>query len=57
MTVILKIYVKKVSAFMGDLSRDEDPDPWIFGLLDPDPLLFKSDPDPTVKSGSGTLPV
>ena len=26
------------------ISRDEDPDPLIFGLQDPDPLLFSSDP-------------
>ena len=30
---------------------DEDPDPFIFGLPDPDPLLFSSDPDPTCNNG------
>ena len=26
-------------------NRDEDPDPLSFGLADPDPRLFSSDPD------------
>ena len=32
-------------------SRDEDLDTLIFGLSDPDPLLFSSDPDPTCNNG------
>ena len=28
-------------------TRDEDPDPVIFGPPDPDPVLFSLDPDPT----------
>ena len=32
-----------------DFSRDEDPDPVIFGP--PDPVLFSTDPDPTFKNG------
>ena len=27
-------------------SRDEDPDPVIFGPPDPDPVIFSMDPDP-----------
>ena len=27
-------------------TRDEDPDPVIFGPPDPDPVLFSTDPDP-----------
>ena len=33
------------------ISRDEDPDPLIFGTPDPDPLLFSLDPDPTCNDG------
>ena len=29
------------------LTRDEDPDPVIFGPPNPDPVLFSADPDPT----------
>ena len=32
-------------------SRDEDPDPVIFGPPDPDPVLFSTDPDPTCNNG------
>ena len=32
-------------------SRDEDPDPVIFGQSDPDPVLFSTDPDPTCNNG------
>ena len=34
-------------------SRDEDPDPLIFGTSDPDPVFFSldSDPDPTCNNG------
>ena len=44
--------LKRISLFWGTgllllLDRDDDPDPLIFGLLDPDPLLFSSDLDPT----------
>ena len=38
---------------MKIISRDEDPDPLIFGPPDPDQLLFSldSDPDPTCNKG------
>ena len=34
-------------------SRDDDPDPVIFGPPDPDPVLFSTDPnpDPTCNNG------
>ena len=32
-------------------STDEVPDPVIFGPLDPDPVLFSTDPDPTCNNG------
>ena len=35
--------------------RDEDPDPLIFGLPDPDPLLFLTDPDPDLTCNNGYI--
>ena len=34
-------------------SRDEDPDPVIFGPPDPDPVLFSTDPDPDPTCNNG----
>ena len=41
----------KTRNFCPVLSRDEDPDPVIFGPPDPDPAIFSTDPDPTCNNG------
>ena len=33
-------------SMVNDFTRDEDPDPLIFGPTDPDLVLFSLDPDP-----------
>ena len=38
-----------------EYTRDEDPDPVIFGPPDPDPVLFSSDPDPDPTCNNGFI--
>ena len=37
------------------LTRDEVPDPVIFGPPDPDPVLFSTDPDPDPTCNNGFI--
>ena len=47
--------VSPVVIIVYHVTRDEDPDPMIFGPPDPDPALFSTDPDPDPTCNNGSI--